>query len=295
MIQKITNNYADAVKVIKQAILRSQYRAVSAANREQLSLYYGIGRYVSDNSRVGFWGTGAIEKIAQQLQKELPGLRGFSARNMRNMRIFYDEWTLIWQPTAAKLQDADVLPSTNWQPMAAEIEANRQPSADDLRLVENKHNINHPPMAADLTVNENLLLSVIWPPTAADFNQAEFLQIGFSHHIEILSKTKSLDARLFYIHECATRFWSKYTLRDYLKTDLYGKRGSMPNNFEQTMPDVKNALKAIGVFKDEYLLDYFNVEQYGERDDDIDERVLEQGIIANIRRFIMTFGQDFSF
>jgi len=69
----------------------------------------------------------------------------------------------------------------------------------------------------------------------------------------------------------------------------------MPNNFEQTMPEAKNALKAIGVFKDEYLLDFFNVEQYGERDDDIDERVLEQGIVANIRKFIMTFGQDFSF
>ncbi|MBQ8271155.1 MAG: hypothetical protein IJZ22_08150, partial [Bacteroidaceae bacterium] len=48
--------YAEAVRVIKEAILRSQYRAASAANKEQLSLYYGIGCYVSKNSREGFWG-----------------------------------------------------------------------------------------------------------------------------------------------------------------------------------------------------------------------------------------------
>lgn len=64
--------YAEAVRVIKEAILRSQYRAASAANKEQLSLYYGIGCYVSKNSREGFWGKGAIEAISQQLKKSCP-------------------------------------------------------------------------------------------------------------------------------------------------------------------------------------------------------------------------------
>lgn len=59
------NNYSEAVKIIKEAILRSQYRAVSVANKEQLSLYYGIGCYVSKNSREGYWGKGAIEAIGQ--------------------------------------------------------------------------------------------------------------------------------------------------------------------------------------------------------------------------------------
>lgn len=87
-LQKCT----ESVKVIKEAILRSQYRATSLANREQLSLYYGIGKYVSENSRNGFWGKGAIETISQQLQKELPGLRGFSAANIKFMRQFYETW-----------------------------------------------------------------------------------------------------------------------------------------------------------------------------------------------------------
>jgi len=84
--------YAEAVRVIKETILRSQYRAASTANKEQLSLYYGIGCYVSKNSREGFWGKGAIDTISQQLQKELPGLRGFSAANIKFMRQFYETW-----------------------------------------------------------------------------------------------------------------------------------------------------------------------------------------------------------
>ena len=59
--------YTEAVRIIKEAILQSQYRAVPIANKEQLSLYYGIGKYVSENSRNGFWGKGAIETISQQL------------------------------------------------------------------------------------------------------------------------------------------------------------------------------------------------------------------------------------
>ena len=58
----INQNYREAVKTIKEAILRSQYRAATSVNKEQLSLYYGIGRYVSKNSRIGFWGKGAIEQ-----------------------------------------------------------------------------------------------------------------------------------------------------------------------------------------------------------------------------------------
>ena len=56
------------------------------------------------------------------------------------------------------------------------------------------------------------------------------------------------------------------------------------------------ARKAVMQFKDSYLLDFINTEEIGERDlQDIDERVVEQQIIHNIKKFIMTFGKDFAF
>ena len=48
------------MRTIKTAILQSQYRAAKSVNREQLSLYYSIGKFVSENSREGKWGTGFI-------------------------------------------------------------------------------------------------------------------------------------------------------------------------------------------------------------------------------------------
>ena len=86
------NSYTSAAEQIKEAILSSQYTAAKQVNAVQLSLYYGVGRYVSQNTRKGVWGTGAIKAISEQLHKELPGLRGFSERNIKNMRAFYEAW-----------------------------------------------------------------------------------------------------------------------------------------------------------------------------------------------------------
>ena len=98
---------AKDVQAIKSAILKSRYVAARLANAEMLKLYYAIGAYVSRNSREGRWGTGAIDEISRLLQKELPGLRGFSAQNMRNMRQFYEEWGTpsICQSVTSKLDN----------------------------------------------------------------------------------------------------------------------------------------------------------------------------------------------
>lgn len=82
----------EAVKNIKSAILKSQSQIALNGNRIQLSLYFGIGKYISENTRNNYWGTGSIENISSQLQKEMPGLRGFSTTNLKNMRTFFEEW-----------------------------------------------------------------------------------------------------------------------------------------------------------------------------------------------------------
>ena len=117
----------------KRAILQSQYRAARSVNREQLSLYYSIGKYVSINSREGKWGTGVIEAISLTLQKELPGLRGFSPSSIKNMRQFYEQWNIltIRQPMAGELQNTEDETSINSSQL---LDLNRQPSAGDLEL-----------------------------------------------------------------------------------------------------------------------------------------------------------------
>ena len=91
-IKEFSHIYSNAVQVIKKAILDSQYKAAKTANGELLSLYFGIGRFVSVNSRKGTWGTNAIAQISSQFKKELPGLRGFSETSIKLMRQFYETW-----------------------------------------------------------------------------------------------------------------------------------------------------------------------------------------------------------
>ncbi|MBR1722365.1 MAG: hypothetical protein IJ727_07800 [Treponema sp.] len=84
--------YKNDITLIKNAILTTQHKVVKSANAEMLSLYYGIGRCISLKTRNGAWGTNSIETISSLLQRELPGLRGFSATNMKYMRGFYETW-----------------------------------------------------------------------------------------------------------------------------------------------------------------------------------------------------------
>lgn len=103
--------YGQAVAQIKQAILNSQYSAAKQVNAVMLSLYYGVGRYISQNTRAGKWGSGAVKAISEQLRRELPGLRGFGERNIYKMRTFFEEWDVLFRNFAvatAKLQDAVV-------------------------------------------------------------------------------------------------------------------------------------------------------------------------------------------
>ena len=118
-----------------------------------------------------------------------------------------------------------------------------------------------------------------------------FLSVGFSHHSEILAKVKDFDQRMFYIEKCASGFWSKDKLIYYLKDGLYDKQASIPNNFELTIPKADLRKRALQSFKDEYFLDFVNIED----PDEFDERVLEQQIVHNIKNFIMALGSDFSF
>lgn len=108
-MKQIDTKYNEAVQQIKSAILQSQLEATKAVNRQMLALYYGIGKFVSDNTRKDVWGTGAIEAISEQLRRELPGLRGFGVSNIKNMRQFYELWkdVLNRQPLAGDLQDVD--------------------------------------------------------------------------------------------------------------------------------------------------------------------------------------------
>ena len=255
-----TNLHAElyeAVSVIKTAIMQSQSHTIRFVSGAQLSLYYGVGLYVSYNSRQMKWGTGAVKAISEQLRRELPGLRGFSEESIKKMRTFAEYWCRFF----------------NWSPTATDL--------DDGKSMK--------------CITHDFFSLSKWSPVATEINREEFLGISFSHHMEILHKTKDINEVLYCIHEAVVHQWDKYTLRNVLKVGIPQPEHSAPNNFAQTMPSARSAMKAIRMFKDEYLLDYINVEDIDAQEDDVDERVVEQRIVHDIKRFILTLGRDFAF
>lgn len=238
-----TTDYESAIKEIKAAILKSRYTAARLANRELLLLYFKVGQYVSNNSREGFWGTGAIAEISKRLTQELPGLRGFSEGNIKKMRLFYEAWKDVFSNRS--------------------LPTNEFPKDFELRIV-----------------------------TDAEITLDEFFAVSFTNHILIVMSEKSLKGRIFYISRCAAEFWTAEKLQYHLREKLFEKQ-TLPitSNFGVAISDKNLRASALRAFKDEYLLDFVNIED----PDEFDERELESEIILNIKKFILAIGGDFAF
>lgn len=251
----ISSEYLNAVKAIKQAILESRYRAARHVNKEVLALNYGIGRFISINSRSAKWGSNAIAVISSLLRQELPGVKGYSEASIKMMRTFYEEWRCLFE--------------------------NRQLPIDDLG---NQLILSH--------INDKIEIRQLVTDELSASDLASFLNVGFTNHYVILTKAKSKEERLFYIRRCATEFWKVETTKYYLSENLFKKEGTIQQtNFNKTIDNAAFKQRALQSFKDEYLLDFVNIED----PELVDERVIEQRIIQNVKNFIMAFGTDFTF
>src|ERR1700761_9182479 len=78
---------------IKNRIRTAQIRASLSVNRELIQLYWDIGHLIVERQRVQGWGKSVVERLAADIQKGFPGMRGFSPQNIWYMRSFYLAWT----------------------------------------------------------------------------------------------------------------------------------------------------------------------------------------------------------
>jgi predicted nuclease of restriction endonuclease-like (RecB) superfamily len=283
--------YQNAVEIIKTAILQSQARAAKAVNQEQLALYFGIGRYVSANTRKKNWGQGAIEAISNQLKQELPGLRGFSAPSLRKMRIFYEEWSMLERNSFVPTNKLDSLPEKTFVATNKFTEINTESSVvtDEMGQAIVNSAVATAEFEDDREIRQLRLANL------PDFPLREFLSISFTHHIAILAKAKAYEERIFYMKYADIYKPTVEDLEKAIMHDLYHHQDKMPNNFLATIPDYKKAYRTMRMFKDEYLLNFINVEELGMHDEDLDESVIETNIVHNVKNFIMTFGRGFAF
>ncbi len=255
-------DFATAVKDIKLAILQARANAARLANAEALKLYFFVGGYISKKTRKAKWGSGAIDALSNQLQVELPGLRGFSATNIKNMRTFFEFWeddfSIRHLPS-----DGICSVSTN--------EIRQMPSA------------------------ESALIPIRQMPSAELGMEAfgAFMSVGFSQHREIVRAVQSKDEAWYYICASAKAPWSYEQLLQHLRADDYHHIGALPNNFAKTLSPIALASKAVRSFRDEYLLELVNLDNVDAvHDQDVDERVLSKSLVADVEKTIQALGGD---
>uniref|UniRef100_UPI00286D6CDB PDDEXK nuclease domain-containing protein n=1 Tax=Chamaesiphon sp. VAR_69_metabat_338 TaxID=2964704 RepID=UPI00286D6CDB len=81
--------YQELLIEVKERIQSAQYAALKAVNHELIALYWDIGSLIVDRQQTAGWGKSVVDRLAQDIQSEFPGISGFSTANLWRMRAFY--------------------------------------------------------------------------------------------------------------------------------------------------------------------------------------------------------------
>jgi len=91
-VSDLPEDYGSLLLEVKERIRAAQYQALRAVNRELIGLYWDIGRMIAQRQEYEGWGKSVVERLSDDLQREFPGIKGFSVQNLWYMRQFYQEY-----------------------------------------------------------------------------------------------------------------------------------------------------------------------------------------------------------
>jgi len=251
--------YAPFIKEIKELIYRHQYEAMKKVNIELLTLYWKIGHRIDFRQREQGWGKSVVEVLSKELQKEFPGDRGYSTRNLWLMRSFYLEYSNL-ESSILEMMDS------NLQSSIAEISGTK-------KSMENNGSEILQSMIAEIEIPQ-------LPPLLA--------AVSWTKNIVIIQKCKDYLERIFYI-KAARRFgWTTEVLIHNIGIKAYERYLTNQTNFDDAVPE-KYRLQAKLAVKDEYNFSFLEIgEEHSEAE-------LEAAIMKNLRKFLIEMGGHFTF
>jgi predicted nuclease of restriction endonuclease-like (RecB) superfamily len=268
--------FGHIVKLIQEA----QGKVRQYTNTTLVSLYFQIGKMVSQQVAQGTWGQGTVQQLANYIQAEIPTLKSFNRRGLYRMKQFYETYcpgsafdTLIQTYT---VQNIDNQNNTIVQAVPAQLPAEFLSS--NLKQLQKGAN----KVSTALAQLEN-------PGNANEIEIVSTLltQIGWSSHLHIMAKTKLAEEQLFYIIQSIKE---KYTARE-LERQIdsgYFERFALSNI------KVSPLATLLPANINEHLKDIYTLE-FLELGDDFSEADLQKAIIKNLKKFILEVGSNFSF
>lgn len=88
--QPVPADYGDLLVAVKERVRAAQYKALKSVNKELVGLYWDIGRMIVGRLTDDSWGKAVVQQLAADLQREFPGIGGFSASNLWRMKAFFE-------------------------------------------------------------------------------------------------------------------------------------------------------------------------------------------------------------
>ena len=259
-IMTADEGYVQWMADIKQRFRQSQLKAAVRVNTTMLEFYWSVGRDLVALRAEERWGSGVVKQFALDMRQAFPNETGFSYSNVKYMK----QWYLYYYERVIKCQQA----------------ANEKSHqlGGQLEVVEKSQQI-----AGQIDILKK------GQQPAGQLEMPEiFGRIPWFHHVQIISKCKTLDDALFYIDRVVAEGWSRSKLENQIAANLYGSQGAAVNNFASTLPSTQSQL-AKELLKDPYHFDFLSMEEeYVEKD-------LEDALVSKVTQFLLELGKGFSY
>ncbi len=253
--------YAEWIAEVKHRYRSAQVKAAVRVNSEKLLFNWQLGCDLVMKKAEERWGNGVVEQVSLDLKREFPNEDGFSTSNLWYMK----KWYLFYS------NDAD---TEKLQRLVGELQASI-----------NQERIKLQRPIGDIVKQP---VSEIWNTTSTNF-PLPFALVPWGQHIEIVSRSKSIEEAVFYINQVIANGLSRTALVNCFKACLYETQGKIVNNFSEHMPEIRSKLVQ-EVLKENYDFGFATVDHKL-----YEEKELEDALTSDVTNLLLEMGNGFAF
>lgn len=220
---RLDEEYVEWIDEVKHRYRSAQVKAAVKVNGEKLMFNWQLGRDLVQKKAEERWGTGVVEQVSLDLQREFPDSKNFSVRNLWYMK----QWYLFYTKNMEKLKQlvSELLPPTEYEGKLQQM--------DDEKAGKLKQAVSEFPLP--------------------------FACVPWGHHVRIVQHSGTVEEALFYVGYTIKEGISRDVLERVMKDDIYNKHGKVPNNFPQHLTP-QLAQLAGQVVKENYDFGFATVE-----------------------------------
>ena len=253
----IDTEYANWIAEVKHRYRSAQVKAAVKVNAEKLLFNWQLGRDLVQKKAEERWGAGVVEQVSLDLQNEFPDADGFSVRNLWYMKKWYSFY--VEQSSSPILQQ----------------------SVSELQLSINQYSKKLQQPVAEIMGEKLHQLGGEFP--------LPFTLVPWGHHVEIITKCKSIEEAIFYVGQTIEKGLSRSALINCIKANLFEHQGKIINNFSEHLPAFQSKLVQ-EVLKENYDFGFATVSH-----EIYDEAELEEALSKNITAMLLEMGTGFAF